>query len=289
MPSPHLLSTQCNLTDTVHAVKLWAIKCRRDITQMHNSACVSLRSLGLSFFACVLAMQHSTADGSTLLRGENRTCRDFADLDYALDHPSSLYFRGWRTEDFDAAQAWVESCLASPPTKGDRERQSLLALRRASLETRGEVQRNDQITQQFRDAQIQDQRDKAAELKAEQSARRAEEAKEDARRHVEENERNAKRQAHDACLRSDSYQRYLAGTRIFEALDRESAAQQALDRERRVEQASGTANLYTKHSAGESLIAAQDDLNKWWTLYQQHGGDAKNPQALARSIGNPCD
>jgi hypothetical protein len=104
-------------------------------------------------------------------------------MDYALDHPGSLYFKGWRAEDFDAAEAWVESCLAPPSTKGDRERQSLLTQRRASLEGRGEVQRNDQVTQQFRDEQIQDQRDKDAALKAQEAARRAEEAKKDARRH----------------------------------------------------------------------------------------------------------
>jgi hypothetical protein len=252
-------------------------------------------------------MQLSTADASTLLRGENRTCHDFADLDYALDHPNSAYFKGWTTMDFDAAQDWVDSCFASPPTKGDRDRQSLLAQRRVSLANRGEIQQNDKKMKEFRDAEIQAQQDRDAELKAEESARRVEEAKEDARRRAEaakdlaranaeevqrrarETDRRIKEQAHNECLRSDRYRRHEAETRIIDALNRESDAQKALDRERRVEEASGTTSLSTKHSAGESLVSAQDDVTKWWTVYLQHGGDAKNPQALSRSIGDPCN
>lgn len=256
---------------------------------MHNGVCVSLRSLGLWIVACVLSVQLTTANGSTLLRGENRTCRDFADLDYALDHPTSPYFKDWRTEDFAAAQAWVEGCFAAPATKGDRERQSLLAERRRSIEARGEIQRNDETIKQFRAAESQDRQDKEAQLKAEQSARLAQEAKDLARAKAEETDRKAKQQAHDECLRSDAYQKYLAADRVLKALDRESEAQQALDHERRVEEASGTTNLYAKRNAGESLVAAQDDLNKWWNLYQQYGGDAKNPRNVPRSTANPCN
>lgn len=256
---------------------------------MQNRECISGQKLSLLAAVCFLLMQLSAAHGSTLLRGENRTCRDFADLDYALDHPSSAYFKGWRTEDFDAAQAWVESCFASPPTKGDKERQSLLAQRRVSMAGRGEIRRNDESMKQFRDAEIQDQQNQEAKLKADESARSAEQSRYDARRQAEESDRKAKQQAHEDCLHSDIYQRYMAGTRIVEALDRESQAQQTLARERRVEEASGTTNLYAKHSAGESLVAAQDDLTKWWTIYQQYGGDAKNLRALSRSIGSPCN
>lgn len=256
---------------------------------MYNCVCVSLRPLDLLTVACVWFVLLSTADASTLLRGENRTCRDFADLDYALDHPGSLYFKGWRTEDFDAAQAWVEGCFTSPPTTGDRERQSLLAQRRVAMEGRGEIQRNDQTVKQFRDAEAQDQRDQEAQLEAEQSARLAQEAKGRAREKAEETDRKAKQQAHDECQHSVAYQKYAAGERVLRALDRESEAQQALDRERRVEEASGITNLYAKRNAGEALVAAQDDLNKWWTLYQQYGGDAKNPRNVPRSTGNPCN
>ena len=273
---------------------------------MQNRECVSLQRLGLAA-ACFLLMQLSTADASTFLRGENRTCHDFADLDYALDHPNSAYFKGWTTMDFDAAQEWVVSCFASPPTKGDRDRQSLLAQRRVSLANSRETQQNDKKMKEFRDAEIQAQQDRDAELKAEESARRAEEVKEDARRRADaakdltranaeevqrrawETDRRIKEQAHNECLRSDRHQRYEAETRIVDALNRESGAQKALDRERRVEEASDTTNLYTKRSAGESLIAAQDDLDKWWIVYQQHGGDAKSPHALSRSIANPCN
>jgi len=244
---------------------------------MYNSVCVSLRAVSLVFVASVCFIQSSTATGSTLLRGENRTCRDFADLDHALDHPGSLYFKGWRTEDFEAAQAWVEGCLTSPPTKGDTNRQALLTQRRASMESRGEIRRNDEDMKRFREGEIRDEREREAELKAEESVRRA-----------EETDRKAKQQVRDECERSNAYQRYVAGTRVLEALDRESEAQQALERERRVESASGTTNLYTKRNAGEALVAAQDDLNKWWALFQHYGGDAKNPRAVPRSIGNPC-
>ncbi|MGO9932871.1 MAG: hypothetical protein ACLPV8_13810 [Steroidobacteraceae bacterium] len=216
-------------------------------------------------------------------------------MDYALDHPNSLYFKGWTSEDFDAAQMWVASCFASPPTNEDKDRQSLLAQRRAAMETRGEIQRNDEILKAMHAAELQDQRNKDAQ----EAARRAEEAKEladskaaqSARRAEEAKElavRKAKQAAHDECLQSYSYHRYVAETHILEALDRESNAQRSLDHERRVEEVSGTTNLSAKHNAGESLVAAQDDLNKWWTVYHQYGGDAETPRSVPRSIENPC-
>lgn len=233
--------------------------------------------LGLLAASCFLMMQLSTVHASTLLRGENRTCHDFADLDYALDHPGSAYFKGWTTTDFDAAQSWVESCLQSPPTKGDLQRQSLLTQRRAAIEARGDVRRNDESAQQFHDQEVRDQQENDENLKAQALAQRAQDA-----------DSRARQQAHDECLRSDAYQRYVAGIRVLEALDRESQAQQALDHEKRVEAASDTTNLYTKRNAGESLVAAQDDLNKAWSLYQRYGGSAKDPHALPRTIGDPC-
>lgn len=245
---------------------------------MWNRECISPQKLGLLAAGFLFLMQLSTAAASTLLRGENRTCRDFADLDYALDHPGSLYFKGWRTEDFDAAQAWVEGCLSAPPTKGDLQRQSLLAQSRTAMEGRGEIRRNDESAKQFHDEEVREQQENDANLKVQESARRADEA-----------DRRAKQQAHEQCLRSDAYQRYVAGIRVLEALDRESQAQQALDHEKRVEAASGTTNLYTKRNAGESLVAAQEDLAKSWSLYQRYGGSAKNPHALSRSMGNPCN
>jgi hypothetical protein len=227
-------------------------------------------------------IQLSTAHGSTLVRGENRTCRDFADLDYALDHPSSAYFKGWTSKDFDAAQEWVASCFASPPSHGDTERQSLLVQRRAALEARGEIQRNDEIINNMREAELREQRTKEAELASQEAARRAEEEKALA-------DRKARQAARDECLSSNSYQRYLAETHILEALGRESAAQGALARERRVEEVSDTTNLYTKHNAGESLVAAQDDLQKWWAAYRRYGGEAKTPESISLSVRNPCN
>ena len=94
--------------------------------------------------------------------------------------------------------------------------------------------------------------------------------------------------AHDECLRSAAYQQFLAGTHVVEALDREAAAQATLQRERRVAELSGTENLAVKHYAGESIVAAQDDLAKWWSIYVQNGGKAEKPQSLSRRISNPC-
>jgi hypothetical protein len=229
-------------------------------TKMRYTVCVSPRSVSLLAAVCVLFMLLSTAYGSTLLRGENRTCRDFADLDYALDHPSSTYFKGWTGEDFDAAQTWVSSCFTSPPTNQDKERQSLLAQRRGAMDASGEIHHNDESIKNQRATDFRDQQTRELEIKS-----------------------------HQECLRSYAYLRYMAETRILDALDRESEAQQTLDRERRIEEASGITNLYTKRYAGESLVAAQDDLNKWWIIYRQRGGDAKSPQSVSRSIENPCN
>jgi hypothetical protein len=252
-------------------------------------------------------MHLSATPAATSLRGEIRTCRDYADLDYALDHPNSSYFKGWTSKDFDAAQTWVSSCFASPPTKEDLTRQSLLAERRSALESRGEIHGNDEVIRQMQERELREQTERDAQIKAAEAARAAEEAKEHAEeareiadreakqavlRAVEAKEladRKAKQATHDECLRSSPYQRYAAQAHILDALDRESKAQQALDHEKRVEEASDTSNLYAKRIAGESLVTAQDDLSKWWTVYQQYGGDAKTPQSVPRSNENPCN
>jgi hypothetical protein len=257
--------------------------------------------------ACASLMQLSIAPAATALRGEIRTCRDYADLDYALDHPNSSYFKGWTSKDFDAAETWVSSCFASPPTKEDLTRQSLLAQRRAALEGRGEIQGNEDLIRQMQERELQDQREQEAQVKAAAAERAAEEAKEraeeakvlaaqraeQARQHAAEAkelaDRKAKQAAHDECLRSSAYQRYAAQVHILNSLDQESRAQQALDHEKRVEDASGTINLYAKRIAGESLVSAQDDLNKWWAEYQRYGGDAKSPASVPRSSGDPCN
>lgn len=251
-------------------------------------------------------MQLPAAKGATLLRGEIRTCRDYADLDYALDHPNSDYFKGWTTNDFDAAQAWISSCSASPPTARDDRRESLLAERRAALEARGEIQRNDESIKKMHETELREQQEKEAALKAEETRRNAEEAKEHAaeaqrlanaeakeaeRRAAESKalaDRQAKQAAHNDCLYSYAYRRYEAQANIIDALDRASEAQRALDHEKRVEEASETTNLLAKRYAGESLVAAQDDLNRWWAVYQQYGGDAKSPQSVSRLTENPC-
>jgi hypothetical protein len=252
-------------------------------------------------------MYVSTTPAATSLRGEIRTCRDYADLDYALDHPSSAYFKGWTSKDFDAAQTWVSSCFASPPTKADLTRQSLLAKRRAAIESRGEIQGNDEIIRQMQERELRNQTDREAQIQAAEAARaaaeaneHAQEAREAADREAKESalraaqakeraERNAKQAAHDECIRSSPYQRYAAQAHILDALDRETKAQHDLDHEKRVEEASDITNLYAKRIAGESLITAQDDVSKWWAVYQQYGGDDKTAQSIPRSNDNPCN
>ncbi|HEV2700352.1 MAG TPA: hypothetical protein VGV09_01890, partial [Steroidobacteraceae bacterium] len=87
---------------------------------------------------------------------------------------------------------------------------------------------------------------------------------------------------------SGPHQRYVAQARVLEALERESAAQQALDHEKRVEALSGVTNLPAQRSAGESLVSAQDDEHRWFSIYRQNGGEAANPQALTQAIKDPC-
>jgi hypothetical protein len=245
------------------------------------------RSILLAVF-CVSLFHLSTALGSTLLRGENRTCRDYADLDKALDHPNTAYFRGWTSADFDAAQMWVTSCFASPPTKQDVERQSLLAQRRNAMSASGEIQRNDEALRIMEETRDRDQREREAQQQAEEAAQVASEAAQRAEEAKAIAGQKARQAAHDACMRSSPYQMYLAEAHIVEALDRESAAQQALEHERRVEEVSGTTNLYAKRLAGESLVGAQDEVTKWWGVYQRNGGDAKTAQTVSRSTADPC-
>ena len=182
-----------------------------------------IRSLKVTLLAavCALLTQPSTGYASTLLRGENRTCRDYADLDYALDHPDSLYFKGWSSEDFDAARTWIESCFATPPTSQDKERQSLLAHRRAALEARGEVLRNDEIVKNMRETELQDQRTNEAQIRAEETARRAGEVKELANSKAKQAADAKVQAAREECLRSFAYQKYMSASHIVSALDRE--------------------------------------------------------------------
>jgi hypothetical protein len=267
---------------------------------------MSMRQLSRLAAGFVLLMQFVSASGSTLVRRENRTCHDYADLDSALDHPSSSYFRGWTTEDFDAAQSWIASCVASPPTEGDKRRIALLAQRRQTLEAAGEVRRNDKALMDVREAQIRDQQEREAQLRAQEEARRAKEAQrlakqgvlevqrrsEEAKRRADEARERAefaaKREARARCLQTDFYQRYAAERHVVEALEQKSRSQQVLEHEERVEELSGTTNLYTKHSAAEFVVSADDDLNKWWAEYRQYGGDASTPQAISRMTKDPC-
>jgi hypothetical protein len=238
------------------------------------------------------------ANSSTLVRGENRSCRDFADLDYALDHPGSQYFRGWTSEDFDASEIWVTSCFAAPPLAQDVQRQSLLAERRWSLVARGDVKANDEAlnalhAKELREQEEQEQARAAAE-RAQENWRRAEEARELAQlkaREVlaarESAARAATQAAHKECLRSAGYRRYVAGSQVIEALARQSEAERALSHEKRVEEVSETTNLFAKHQAGEALVSAQDAVSKWFAEYRQNGGDAKIPTGISPTE-SPC-
>jgi hypothetical protein len=226
----------------------------------------------------LLTGQVAPAYAATSLRGQTLTCRDFVDLDFALDHPNSRYFEGWTTEDFDTAQTWAASCAASPPTQADQERQSLLAQRRQALQVSGETQHNDQRGKEQHEHDLREQR--------EQEQR---EAVENAAAEQQRAEYAARRARYDECVHSRPYQRYQAELRVIEALNRQTEAQSILDREKRVEQVSGTTDLYAKHSSGEALVDAQQDLQRWWTAYRQSGGDAPNPQSLLRGSQNPCE
>ncbi|HEY6926778.1 MAG TPA: hypothetical protein VI653_25055 [Steroidobacteraceae bacterium] len=234
--------------------------------------------LGSLCFGLILACAWVTAvHGSTLVRGQNRTCHDFADLDFALDHPNARYFDGWTTEDFDAAEKWVASCVAAPPTHSDQERQALLARRRHDLEVRGDTQRNDQRAKELHDQDWRDQQDQEgrdAQMQAQQVEQEAGLA--------------AKRAQYAECGRSRAYQRFQAELRVVEALDRIADAQANLEREKRIEEATATTNLYSKRAAGEALVDAQDDLQRWWAVYRQYGGEAPTPRSLRRPPDDPC-
>lgn len=219
---------------------------------------------------CVFSAPSSIVHAATMVRGENRSCRDFADLDFALDHPTSDYFKGWTANDFDAAQAWITACTEATPSARDQTRQSLLAQRREALTATGETARNEQSQAATRATTIQNQEADEAAVRAAVKAQQA-----IARRYAE-------------CARSPAHQRYVAQTRVLEALDREFAAQQALDHEKRVETLSGVTNLSAQRSAAESLVSAQDEEHRWWATYRQNGGNASNPQALAQSALDPC-
>jgi hypothetical protein len=238
------------------------------------------------------------------VRGENRSCRDFADLDFALDHPSSDFFKGWTGGDFDAAQAWISACTEAPPSKQDQIRQSLLAQRRQLLQASGETARNEQAQAATREADnynrevveaaaraAADLRNVAiargaAEAAGQQAAQKAAALQQET---AQELTATARQAAYAECARSAAHQRYVAQTRVLEALDRESAAQQALEHEKRIEALSGVTNLPAQRSAAESLVSAQDDEHRWWTVYRQNGGSAANPQALTQSVTDPCE
>jgi hypothetical protein len=200
------------------------------------------------------------------------------DLDFALDHPSSRYFEGWTHTDFDRAQKWASSCAAAPPTSADQDRQSLLAQRRQTLEAYGELRRNDQRAKEQHEQDLRDQHEQEAHDAAENAAAEQQQA-----------QFAASRARYEECLRSRAYQRFQAERRVIEALNRQTAAQSRLDREKRLEQVSGTTDLDAKRYSGEALVNAQDELQRWWTVYEQNGGGARNPKDLSLSSRDPCN
>lgn len=239
--------------------------------------------------AACMTMLVSSSNAATLVRGQLRTCHDFADLDAALDHPNSLYFKGWTSADFDAAQSWITSCVTTSPTDLEKARDSQLAQRRQRLDSSGEIQRNELAIKSHREEELREEADKERELKAAEAERQTDEARRraaDARKTAAE---QISRSAHEACLRSTAYLRFVAQTHVVEALSRESAAQAMLQHERRVEQLSETENLTARRQAGESIVAAQDDLAKWWAAYVRSGGAAGTPQAVSGPLSNPCE
>jgi hypothetical protein len=263
-------------------------------------------SIALWTIGGVLFLAQPAAHSATLVRGENRTCRDFADIDYALDHPGSQYFKGWTSEDFDAAETWVASCVGSPATAQDKQRRALLAESRRSFEVRGEVKANDDALKALHARELREQEERErARVAAEQVRAEAERAQEVARGAEERQEltqmktreavaaqqsanRATMQAAHEECLRSTGYHRYVAGTKVIEALARQSEGQQALEHEKRVEEVSETTNLYAKHRAGEALVSAQDAVTKWFAEYRQYGGDANGPSSVSLTA-NPCN
>jgi len=266
----------------------------------------SRNSIALWTIGGVLFLAQPAAHSATLVRGENRTCRDFADIDYALGHPGSQYFKGWTSEDLDAAETWVASCVASPETAQDKQRQSLLAERRRILEARGDVKANDEALRALhaRERREQEEREQAR-VAAEQARAEADRAEEVARRAEERRElaqlkarealaaqqsanRATRQAAHEECLRSAGYHRYVAGSKLIEALARQSEGQQALAHEKRVEEVSETTNLYSKRRAGEALVSAQDAVTEWFAEYRGHGGEASNPSSVSPTT-NPCN
>ncbi|HUN76545.1 MAG TPA: hypothetical protein VMU40_18675 [Steroidobacteraceae bacterium] len=244
-----------------------------------------LRLVSLTIALVLLSM--TLSHGSTLVRGENRTCHDFADLDYALDHPSSDYFRGWTSSDFDAAQSWVSSCAAAPPSVADAERLRLLNERRRSLEASGILSANDRAIQAMLETQQREQQEEAATQAKQAQAQAAAQAEGERKQRALEAEREAKQATYQNCIHSAPYQRYLAANYVFEALQRQSRAQAILDHEKRVEDISGTVDLSAKHDAAESLVSAQEEVGRWWAVYRQYGGEASAPRSLPPLV-DPC-
>jgi hypothetical protein len=247
------------------------------------------------------------------VHGELRVCRDFADLDYALDHPGSQYFKGWTSEDLDAAETWVASCVGSPATVQDKQRQSLLTERRRIFEARGDAKANDDALKALNGRELREQEEReqarvvAEKVRAEaerarleverdqELARRAEKTRALAQLQASQAlaaqqsaDRAARQADYERCLRSAGYHRYLASSNVMEALSRQSEAQQALAHEKRVEEVSETTNLYAKHRAGEALVSAQDAVTKWFAEYRQYGGDANGPSSVLLTA-NPCN
>jgi hypothetical protein len=234
---------------------------------------------------CTLAIS-SPAHSATMVRGENRTCRDFADLDFALDRPSSDYFKGWTGKDFDDAEAWVTACTGVPPSTPDQTRQSLLSQRRRVLAGTGETARNEQAQAAAREETAAVGTALEAELKAQAARDAANNTAAD--RTMGAMPGFATIDSAARCEHTDAGQRFIAQMRVMEALDREAAAQDALDHEKRVEALSGVTNLAAQRNAAESLVAAQDEEHKWWRVYLVNGGSATNPQMLTRLRGDPC-
>jgi hypothetical protein len=209
-----------------------------------------------------------------------------------LSSTADYYFPGWSAADYDAAVYWVTACAATETQDALRARVSKLRERQKQMVDRAEnqIKENAAAWQRREAVRLEEQR-----LATEASAKRAQEQEASAAQRQELERKEEAREARNKieaaatrkCEKTPAFALFEVQRRLNEDFERKSSAQRQLDKEKKIEQISGTENLSNKYRYGQTIVEADEDVETNWAKYKSLGGAAQAPEAVPQAV-NPC-
>jgi len=201
-----------------------------------------------------------------------QACSDLSALDAALADPQSPYFANWHHNDYARAAELSDACSGPAWSYAKANRSTLLAARENAI-ARAEAARQESLRRQ----QVAEQ---AQWSQATESARQTEVNRKHAEAEAAFNQANETLATCRATKRGELYD---AAQSIIGDMDTKRSAQEAITRERKVGAVSGMVDKGTLHSAGEAIIAADEDIREQWSAYRS---SAVRPKARSKSPAN---